>query len=358
MIGFWMQRNSSWSRFYRFPKAFYLLLFLISMGSFAQAKNLDLGPDQSDIVIDCKKNSAYSKGFDRVSIRSVKNKSRWKRPENIVIRNCDIRGTVQIWGVGPHNTPEGVDMLRKASLKPGFTIHARRSAPTGIRFVNCRFILTRATGIYVGVGVTFLTVRNSEFLFEPGSQQKQSMTPVIYLDHESGMNSIIENVFKINNDRKDGSDARIREIIAIDGSSDNLIKGNDFNGLEWGGINLYRNCGERGIVRHTLPVNTKIVGNTFHVTDTDRPAIVFGSRGIHEYCDLDEDGIFGSSLSDQSYVINNYAYNNSICKSGPIKDKSKWIGSHHKGFDKRTFDNIIGQTKWLDAEDPECNKVK
>ena len=349
-----MNCKFSQTRLVRFLGAIQLLLLCFTMIHSAQAEDLSIGPKQSETVIDCKKNKLYSKGFDRISILSVRKGSKWIRPENIVIRNCDIRGTVQIWGIGPHNTPAGLDLLRKASLRPDFTINARRSAPTGIRFVNCRFHLTRATGIYVGVGVTFLTVRNSKFLYYPNSVKKDSYNPVIYLDHESGMNSFIKNEFQIEDNRKDGTSTRRREIIAIDGSSDNLITGNQFIGLQWGGIFLYRNCGERGVVRHTLPVNNKIMNNIFHVVDSDRPAIVFGSRAVHEYCELDKEGIFGSSLSNESYVINNYAYNNSICKTGTIRDRTKWIGSHHKGFDNRTFDNTIEQTNWLDARDTEC----
>lgn len=349
-----MNFKLSQTRLVLFLRAVQLILLCFTMSHSAQAEELSIGPKQSETVIDCKNDQLYSKGFDRISIRSVREGSKWVRPENIIIKNCEIRGTVEIWGMGPHYTSAGVKMLRKASLQPNFTIHARRSAPTGIRFVNCRFHLTGGTGIYAGVGVTFLTVRNSEFIYYPNSVEKDSLNPVIYLDHESGMNSIVKNEFKIKDNRKDGTSTRRREIIAIDGSSDNLITGNQFTGLQSGGIFLYRNCGERGVVRHTLPVNNKIVNNTFHVVDSDRPAVVFGSRALLDYCELDKEGIFGSSLSNESYVINNYAYNNSICKDGTFGDRRKWIGSRYQGIEKRTFDNFIEQTNWLDAQDRKC----
>lgn len=95
-----------------------------------------LGPNDSGRTIDCAKDSASSAGFSSIRIQSTIQFSGdtviAHRPANITIRNCTIRGTVQIWGLGPSSQPEGVAMLQKTSRRPDFTILARMSAPTNI----------------------------------------------------------------------------------------------------------------------------------------------------------------------------------------------------------------------------------
>lgn len=59
-----------------------------------------LGPNDSGRTIDCAKDSASSAGFSSIRIQSTIQFSGdtviAHRPANITIRNCKIRGTVQI----------------------------------------------------------------------------------------------------------------------------------------------------------------------------------------------------------------------------------------------------------------------
>jgi hypothetical protein len=105
----------------------------------------------------------------------------------------------------------------------------------------------------------------------------------IYLDAESA-----ENVIKDNNI---GVQTSRREQIAIDGSARNLIVGNRLSGLNRGGIFLYRNCGERGVIRHQGPEDNVIIGNVFYYNQYQGfiPAIWIASRqnDLPGYCDDD-----------------------------------------------------------------------
>lgn len=325
---------------------FVKILLLICTGTTAYAERLHLDHNDSGRVIDCATSSQFSGGFDGIFIKSTdpdESTSDWRRPQNITIRNCEIRGSVQIWGIGPHYTEEGFKDLKKHSTNANFTALARRSAPTEIFFDQCIFRLTRATGIYVGVGSTFVSIRNSSLLFDADSYTEPTKQVVIYLDHESSSNTIQGNYFNIETRNGAGHEMRTRELIAIDGSSDNLIANNYITGLENGGIFLYRNCGERGVVRHGLPVNNKIIENVFYYnTHNDGGAIVFGSRAnVTSYCGDEKDSMFGSGPSNQSFVLSNYAYDNVICKLVPVSKRDTWVGPRGGARNQRTVDNFV-----------------
>jgi len=81
----------------------------------------------------------------------------------------------------------------------------------------------------------------------------------VYLDAESYRNTLQGNSFHA--DHGAGSQ---REVLAVDGSSNNLIMSNHFSSLQYGGIYLYRNCGEGGTIRHSTPSNNSIINNVFY----------------------------------------------------------------------------------------------
>ncbi|MBJ3778385.1 right-handed parallel beta-helix repeat-containing protein [Acuticoccus mangrovi] len=324
----------------------------------AQAARFQVDHTASGTVIDCKANPRYRNGFDGIDVFSTADPDHegdWLRPSDVTIRNCEIRGSVQIWGMESRRSKAGEERMQEASRKPDFTIAMRRIAPTDIRFENCRFKLTRATGIYVDTGASFISVEGSTFVYDADRLPKQSPTTVIYLNHETTSNRIVNNVFRIRNFRKNGEAARRREIIAIDGSSDNVISGNYFLGIELGGIYLYRNCGERGIVRHSLPTNNKIYDNVFiQPADGKGAAIVFGSRRIRDYCDDDSTSMFGSGKFNQSYVINNYAFDNVICGAGAKQSGDALAETRYGGFKRRTFDNVSEPNTWSAGDGAKC----
>ena len=153
----------------------------------------------------------------------------------------------------------------------------------------------------------------------------KSNAVAIYLDAESAGNTIKDNSIDVStkNFLLEGWD---RPLIAIDGSSHNKIMNNTFSNLSHGGIYLYRNCGEKGVIRHQTPSHNQIINNTFYYKKYDgiNPAVYLGSRdrGWFQrrvgFC-ADDDGYdFGSSLSDKDYATYNVVMQNQFFKR-PIK---------------------------------------
>ncbi len=136
----------------------------------------------------------------------------------------------------------------------------------------------------------------------------------MYLDAESGYNVFRNNKFNAKS---------TREVIACDGSAYNLFEGNAFNIITKGGIYLYRNCGEKGTVRHQTPHHNTIRNNTFNLQNLVLESILeiyyteknygvwLGSRnGDRNYCGADADYNFGSGADDRDFADNNIVINN------------------------------------------------
>lgn len=233
-----------------------------------------------------------------VEIRSQKTEGstpRWERPSGIVIKNCQIDGPIRIWGFGLNGQSEDV---RLSSFSLGHTERAQAAAPTGIRIEDSTLTAFGLTPLYLGPGVTDVTLQRSKV-------RGTAPSIAIYLDAESARNTIARNDFEI---------ATGREIIAVDGSAHNTITGNTFR-IGWrGGIYLYRNCGEGGTVRHQTPSNNKITDNRFrYASPLHQPAINVGSRnGWSWYCHKDNGYPFGSSIDDRDNAAGNVVSTNTI----------------------------------------------
>ena len=251
--------------------------------------------EAGNVTLDCKGATLdggpgmINEGKDILVIRSVQTEQGWQRPENVEVRNCNIVGSMRIYGMAVNG--EGV-LLRDSSRKAGHVERAQAAAPRRIMLRNLLITGTGRIPLYISPGVTEVTLRDSEM-------RGLSRSTAIYLDTESMNNVILSNRIAV--------DAR-RELIAVDGSSHNLIRDNDFYELANGGIFLYRNCGEGGTIRHTTPSHNGILDNRFHYvrTTADKPAIHVGSRdGNRLYCRLDEGYDFGSSKDDRDFARNN-----------------------------------------------------
>lgn len=239
---------------------------------------------------------------------------RWTaRPQDITIRNCEIIGSARIW---PLNLWEPGNLERQAALsrQPDYVSTLRANAPRGIRFVDVVFRAQKHTPLYIGPGVTETEVVDSFFL-------GGAHGVIIYLDAESSRNVIRNNQFHAESDRG----PHPREILAIDGSDHNLIVGNYFSALDHGGIWLYRNCGEKRVVRFTKPSHNQIINNVFYYNHYDGPnaAVVLGSRpgadddirgNGHAYCDSDKDFPGGSGADDRSFATHNVVMQNQFYK--------------------------------------------
>lgn len=237
----------------------------------------------------------------------------WMRPENIRIQDCEIVGSVRVWGISEYSNDRAVPVFKESSLHGSGALHTRRArlaAPRRIVFDNVHIEGVSRIPLYLSPGVTELT-------FENGVIDGRGSSVAIYLDAETAYNTLRHNTIQ-------HTSFGDRELIALDGSSHNTIVDNDFAALESGGIFLYRNCGEGGIIRVTAPTHNYIVNNTFYYRDYrgPQPSIFLGSRngdppgfelfGWHTYCN-DEDGHgYGSSASDRDHATENVVMRNQI----------------------------------------------
>lgn len=223
---------------------------------------------------------------------------KWDVPQNITMKNLFIKGRVNISGMG------GNTFLKRASQEEGYVERARRNAPHNIQFDK---IIIEATGkipLYLLPGVNNVELSNSEL-------KGSSNSVAIYLDAESCCNTFRNNYIHVETSR---------EVIAIDASENNRFINNRFSGLNHGGIYLYRNCGERGVVRHTTPNHNQIINNSFYYNNYTgpKPSVYLGSRNGGDagagYCDEDGGFDFGSSKSDLDYARYNVVMQNQIYK--------------------------------------------
>jgi hypothetical protein len=252
------------------------------------------GRGASGTTIDCGGGWFNEGKCTELLIRSSKSAAGWDRPERITIRNCRIHGSIRIMGMGRNGeAPE----VRKSSIRPGHTGRAQAAAPTGIVIQN---VIIEADGripLYLAPGVTGVTFENSHIT-------GLSVSTGVYLDAESAGNVIRNNTFALRS---------LREVIAVDGSAHNRIERNRFELPSFGGIYLYRNCGEGGTVRHQTPHDNVISNNRFGPASPRlfSRGIWLGSRnGRRSYCDLDAGYSFGSSADNRDFADHNVVTGN------------------------------------------------
>lgn len=290
------------------------------------------GESSSKAVLDCRgamiDGSIANFSFVQIYVRSKKLSSGdWSVPSNITIRNCKVKGRIQISGMSSNG--EGELLKISSRLDDKHTERTKASAPHHITIENVQVESWGRVSLYFSPGVTNSVVRNSTFKGNLDST-------AIYLDTESGKNLIQNNDFL--------GYSNTREVIAIDGSSDNVVIGNYFSGLNNGGVFIYRNCGEGGTVRHQLPNRNKIINNIFYYNKLSDdpsffketwkdiwnffaevnkakgppPAIWVASRnGNRPYCDLDKGFPWGSSVDNNDNVKNTVILDNQIYKLRP-----------------------------------------
>lgn len=214
----------------------------------------------------------------------------WDAPRDVAITNCHVRGFIRIRGLD--YTASGSNM-KASSTKPDHTAFVQAASPRDTVLDTLLIEPPGNIALYVGPGVTGTVLEKSTFVGHTNGT-------AIYLDAESSRSLIIANSFQIS--------TKSRELIAIDGSSRNRITGNSFENAYNGGIFIYRNCGEQGVIRHQKPEYNVIVGNTFRYDRKPpfKPAVWLGSRGGKQsYCFSDPQYPFGSSQSPLDYARNN-----------------------------------------------------
>ena len=248
-------------------------------------------------------NGLVLSGDDCLLIESELVNGNWEVPENVTIKNFVIdKGSIRLVGLGLNGQGE---LVKESSRNKNHTEYCQSAAPRNIIFENITVKANKRIPFYVGPGCTNITLRNSKLT---GS----SVATAIYLDCESARNLIENNIIETKVKR---------EMLAIDGSAYNVIKGNVFVNPSLGGIYLYRNSGEGGTIRHQPPIDNLIEKNTFKYSTTGRmmslihPTIWIGSRSrfmqyFYKYREEDRGYDFGSSINNEDLASGNKIRNN------------------------------------------------
>lgn len=251
------------------------------------------GAVSNGVKVDCRgatlSHTSVNADIPRINVQTYAwqdsdGKTVWEPTRHISIKNCKLKGNINVIGMGGQDSPAVKESSRSNA---NHTEILRQRAPTDITFDGLTIDPEDHIAVYLSMGVTGVTIRHSTFV---GS----SPSAVLYLDAEGGMNQILDNQFKTDTPR---------EVIAVDGSSENLIQGNVFGTSPHGGVFIYRNCGEGGTVRHNEPSKNDVIDNRFldsRGPDNDQPHIWIASRnGNRPYCDDDAGFPYGSSVSDR-----------------------------------------------------------
>ncbi len=258
------------------------------------------GAEASGVTLDCGGGRIDPPGTatprrPSVAVWSRRQGDGWSRPVGVVVRDCVVVGNIRVWGMGAGSVMRG---LLASSRTPGHTVAAQGAAPLATRIERVRFEGEGTIPLYIGPGVTRTMVTGSSFA-------GRSDSVAVYLDAESAGAEIRNNRFDIRTGR---------EQIAVDGSAANRIVGNRFVLRGRGGVFLYRNCGEDGVIRHQTPSYNTITDNEFSGAGWLRPrAVVVGSReGRRSYCGDDAGWPFGSSADDGDGAVGNQVARNRI----------------------------------------------
>jgi hypothetical protein len=329
-----------------------------------------VGSEASGITVDLNGatleggDNTMNDGRDMITVHSVEDVVRdvpnaissYKRPENITIRNGIVHGSIRLWGMttngegdsdlgldglvcGGITTPARCDVddtnqFGKSSRHPGHTERAQQNAPTGIVLERLTIVGNGRNPVYFAPGVTNSKLIDSHVL-------GYSSQVAIYLDAESAGNTFDGNVVDV--DTGNGFWTEARPLVAIDGSARNRFLNNWFSNLKYGGIYFYRNCGEKGAVRHQTPSENQVINNVFyyHSYDGDHPAVFLGSRNrggltgtpfnnVAGFCGNDAGFPYGSSVSDLDYAQYNAIMQNQIVVrsvADMIRTQEPWINA-------------------------------
>lgn len=238
-----------------------------------------------------------------IAVWSVRADGGWSRPRDVVIQGCRIHGAIRVWGM---EAGRPMIALRESSRRAGHTQRLQAAAPANVRIENVTLTGTGSIPLYVGPGVTGLTLTGSRI-------DGRSESVAVYLDAESAGNILSDNIIAARTGR---------EIIAVDGSAGNRITDNTLRlnvgaMLNRGGVFLYRNCGEDGVVRHQTPSDNRITGNTFRASWLGPvQGVVVGAReGRRRYCGDDAGYPFGSSMDDSDNATGNVVAGNRVERS-------------------------------------------
>jgi hypothetical protein len=269
-------------------------------------------------------------GRDTVQIRSEKVGDSWKPATDVTIRNCRIIGSIRAFA------GLSLDELRAESRRVDFVERIRAAAPHRILLTNLHITAIGRIPLYVHVGASHVRLTDSTL-------DGQASGGGVYLDHESTGNVLKGNDFRVTSEAEE---------ISLDGSSYNEIISNTLSTLNTGGIWLFRNCGERSVVRHTWARSNLILNNVFiyHEYSGPNPAVFLGSRSQYEdyndYCADDDDSSLGSGADDRSnarynVVMQNRILNRAVSEMIRIGTDGSNIGNYIAIFDAPGYNETV-----------------
>ena len=176
--------------------------------------------DEPDTTLDC--NGAELRPEDGFAVNIKRNADR------AIVRNCYVRGVKGI-------------AVRVRKVRDGESDDdVRALAPQDVVIENVDIVSTESVGVHLLPHTVGVTVRDS--VLSNNSSSGVYMSP--YGRHHRIINNQIENNGHIKADGTPRIGWYRREGIAIDGSSEHHIAGNDISANAFGGILLYKNCWE------------------------------------------------------------------------------------------------------------------
>ena len=208
---------------------------------------------------------------------------------NVTINNCEIHGRIRAMSFSGN-------LALFSSPRADHVSRLQASAAQHLTFSNVEIRGKFRTPVHLLPGVHHVTVRDSTIV---GGYAYST----VYLPVDGGWNTLFNNRIYGQSGRwslvditKPGGGRR--EVIAIDGSEHNRIVNNHIRRIPYGGIYMYRNCGERNMIRHRPPQYNQIINNVFEYDGRSpgHPAVFIGSRddlpaawyiGTKKYCDED-----------------------------------------------------------------------
>lgn len=152
-------------------------------------------------------------------------------------------GTIKGYGTAlyVHRHLSTTDLQALVRNPQGYYPYIQRTATSHVMIDNLNFVKPRGTAVYVWVGNSKVTLKNSQIRAAQG--------PAVYLDTGSFGHVITDNVIThsgfLDPQDKPKQGRGLREAIAIDGSYNNRIARNTLQGNARGGVHLYINCGEK-----------------------------------------------------------------------------------------------------------------
>ena len=223
--------------------------------------------------------------------------------KDVVIKNGTVKGEIRF------RARDYRQVVEEHNKTKHWTREVRKVAPQGAVLRDLTIEPKGKThALYCGPGATGVKVVDCDFSGE-------SRGPLVYLSMEGAYHTVLRCEFR-------GRTGARREVIAIDGCAESVIKDCRFLRCTQGGVYIYRNSGENGTIRHQEPRFNLIKDNRFDLSgmwlrssllDSEVPyGVIIGSRqgDRTRHNDLDAGYPWGSSKNNRDFARQNTVIGN------------------------------------------------